>query len=159
MPSPASDTNTTPGATYDAIEGRFRIIKKDAQKLKSEIDNGDRAPAPARGATASTNNEATPKTPRAKKTNGNGTPTTARKDKVIAGRVNKNVATPRKGVKVEGINGEDYLMMDDGIENGNGNMVMGVKAEVDSSGSSFFGGEEDAVGEVVNGWTYGDLGI
>lgn len=57
---------------------------------------------------------------------------------------------------MEGINGEDYLMMDgeidisgEGIENGNGNMVLGVKEEVVSSGSSFFGGEEDAVGEVV----------
>ena len=37
------------GATYDAIEGRFRIIRKEADKLKTEIDSGTRAPAPPRG--------------------------------------------------------------------------------------------------------------
>ena len=49
----------------------------------------------------------------------------------------------------------------EGIENGNGggNMVLGVKEEAVSSGSSFFGGEEDAVHEVVSGWPFGDLGI
>ena len=37
------------GATYDAIEGRFRAVRKQAEKLKGEIDSGQRAPAPARG--------------------------------------------------------------------------------------------------------------
>lgn len=37
------------GATYDAIEGRFRIIRKEAEKLKAEIETGERGPAPARG--------------------------------------------------------------------------------------------------------------
>ncbi|KAL9059249.1 MAG: hypothetical protein Q9162_001286 [Coniocarpon cinnabarinum] len=37
------------GATYDAIEGRFRIIRKEAVKMKTELDHGDRQPAPPRG--------------------------------------------------------------------------------------------------------------
>lgn len=41
------------GATYDSIEGRFRIIKKEAAKLKEEIENGSRPEAPARGKTVS----------------------------------------------------------------------------------------------------------
>ncbi|KAB8342783.1 hypothetical protein FH972_022381 [Carpinus fangiana] len=41
------------GATYDSIEGRFRIIKKEAAKLKEEIENGTRPEAPARGKTVS----------------------------------------------------------------------------------------------------------
>ena len=42
------------GATYDSIEGRFRIIKKEAANLKAEIDNGVRAEAPPRGVGNST---------------------------------------------------------------------------------------------------------
>lgn len=41
------------GATYDSIEGRFRIIRKEADKLKSEIDSGTRDPAPPRGTASS----------------------------------------------------------------------------------------------------------
>lgn len=52
------------GATYDAIEGRFRIIRKDAEKLKAELDNGEREPAPNRG-TKSANS--TPRKPRPSK--------------------------------------------------------------------------------------------
>lgn len=52
------------GATYDAIEGRFRIIKKQAQKLKEEVENG-RPIAPPRGANRSADTTPRkPKTPR-----------------------------------------------------------------------------------------------
>lgn len=37
------------GATYDSIEGRFRIIKKEASQLQTEIDSGLRPEAPIRG--------------------------------------------------------------------------------------------------------------
>lgn len=37
------------GATYDAVEGRFRKIKKDAGVLQAEVDSGERPPAPIRG--------------------------------------------------------------------------------------------------------------
>ena len=53
------------GATYDAIEGRFRIIKREAQKLKGEIDEGRREPAPNRGGKA----QVTPRKPRTPQTN------------------------------------------------------------------------------------------
>lgn len=37
------------GATYDSIEGRFRIIKREAAILRGEIDKGERPEAPPRG--------------------------------------------------------------------------------------------------------------
>lgn len=48
------------GATYDAIEGRFRGIRKEAEKLKVEIESGQRAPAPSRG----TGEKRSPRKPR-----------------------------------------------------------------------------------------------
>ena len=48
------------GATYDSIEGRFRIIRKEAEKLKVEIDSGQRPPAPPRG----TGEKRSPRKPR-----------------------------------------------------------------------------------------------
>ena len=107
------------GATYDSIEGRFRIIKREAAVLKAEIDSGVRAPAPPRGGptagTASTSfasNASTssqPSTPKKPKT-----PATKKKDGVIAGRVGKN-GTPTKktnGVKKEA-GGETLTMIKD----------------------------------------------
>ncbi|KAL8806889.1 MAG: hypothetical protein Q9182_001018 [Xanthomendoza sp. 2 TL-2023] len=93
------------GATYDAVEGRFRIIKKEAEKLLKEIANGERPEAPPRGSskpsTKENGNSMTPKkgtpkprsisTPRGEKKKGvNG-------DKVVGGRVSKNVdVSPKK---------------------------------------------------------------
>ena len=57
------------GATYDSIEGRFRIVRKEAEKLKAEIESGCRAPAPARGTGSKTS---TPKKPRAIPDGGSG---------------------------------------------------------------------------------------
>ncbi|KAL8700017.1 MAG: hypothetical protein Q9201_005682, partial [Fulgogasparrea decipioides] len=42
------------GATYDSIEGRFRIIKKAAAALQAELDFGQRSPAPPRGGSSKT---------------------------------------------------------------------------------------------------------
>lgn len=97
-----------PGATYDAIEGRFRIIKKEAAKLLAEIESGQRPAAPPRGnamsksssfATTSTDDNdsiSTPKkprkprstntTPRAKKSSAAG----GGGDKVLDGRISKS---------------------------------------------------------------------
>lgn len=79
------------GATYDSIEGRFRIIKKEATALKAEIDNGDR-PEPAA------------RTPRRNKP----TLSTPKKEKIIGGRVNKSAGTPSKkrGTVIKGIKEE-----------------------------------------------------
>ncbi|CAO1602223.1 MAG: hypothetical protein LQ349_000740 [Xanthoria aureola] len=96
------------GATYDAIEGRFRIIKKEAAKLLAEIESGQRPAAPPRGnamsksssfATTSTDDNdsiSTPKkprkprstntTPRAKKSSAAG----GGGDKVLDGRISKS---------------------------------------------------------------------
>lgn len=77
-----------PGATYDSIEGRFRIIKKEAAAMKAEVDSGERAEAPTRGATSAT---ATPKKARA-------TTNTPKKERIIGGRVTKGngFGTPSK---------------------------------------------------------------
>ena len=89
-------------ATYDSIEGRFRIIKREAAVLKAEIDSGSRPEAPPRG-----NNTpvGTPKKPRS--TNA-GTPKV--NDKTLSGRVNKNsTATPTKKSKVKAEEDGDYV--------------------------------------------------
>ena len=73
------------GATYDSIEGRFRIIRAEAATLKAEVDSGERSEAPARGTTLST-----PRKPRS-------TANTPKKDKAVGGRVTKsNNVTPSK---------------------------------------------------------------
>ncbi|KAI9873941.1 MAG: hypothetical protein M1830_008064 [Pleopsidium flavum] len=86
--------------TYDSIEGRFRIIKKEAALLKAELESGTRTPAPLRGAHHSNNNNNTsfsstgsqnstprkPRTPRTPKREAGG---------VVGGRVSKNL-TPTK---------------------------------------------------------------
>ena len=138
--------NRSAGATYDSIEGRFRIIKKDAKVLKDEIENGIRPEAPARGPTntsfASTISEPiTPKKPRGKKTTA-GSPT-PKKEKVLSGRVSKN-GTPAKSVRTLANYGR-------GMAEEGENVVKGIKQEAISSGSSLYGGEEDAMGDVFEG--------
>ena len=97
--------------------------------------------------------DATPKKPRAKKGAVNGTPT-PKKEKVINGRVTKS-GGPNKGAK-------NPLGLDGSSENGSGKVVNGIKEELVSSGaSSFFGGDEDAVGDVDvamgTGWEFSDI--
>lgn len=73
------------GATYDSIEGRFRIIRTEAAALKAEVDSGERGEAPARGTTISTSRK-----PRSNLT-------TPKKDKTAGGRVSKSSnGTPSK---------------------------------------------------------------
>ena len=55
------------GATYDAIEGRFRIVRKDAGQLRNELESGERPPAPPRGNQGS--NHSTPRKSRAGRAN------------------------------------------------------------------------------------------
>ena len=84
--TPLYDIDQQPtGATYDSIEGRFRIIRTEAAALKAEVDSGERGEAPARGTTIST-----PRKPRSNLT-------TPRKDKTAGGRVSKSSnGTPSK---------------------------------------------------------------
>lgn len=68
------------GTTYDSIETRFRSVKKEAKRLKAEIETGLR-PAVA------------PPTPRKRKADGNrSAPSTPRK----APKVNRKLVTPRE---------------------------------------------------------------
>ena len=90
--------DNAPGATYDSIEGRFRIIKKEAAALKAEIDNGDRPEAPIRGASSANS------TPRKNKSS----ISIPKKEKTIGGRIYKSNGTPTKkrGTATKGIKEE-----------------------------------------------------
>ncbi|KAF6231282.1 hypothetical protein HO173_010425 [Letharia columbiana] len=92
------------GATYDSIEGRFRIIKKEAVALKAEVDSGERPEAPARGTVSAT---VTPKKPKSTV----GTPS---KGKTVGGRVGKSNGTPSKkrgnGIKEEPQSGSSSFL-------------------------------------------------
>jgi len=73
----------TTGATYDAIEGQFRKIRKGAKELKARVESGEIPSAPPRGA------KSHPTTPRKLL----ATP----KDRTATGRVSKSSnATPTK---------------------------------------------------------------
>lgn len=117
--------NASTGATYDSIEGRFRIIKKEAAVLKGEIDSGARPEAPIRGK----DTNSTTGTPKKAKTTTTTTTTTPKKDKTVSGRVSKstNNTPTKKG----------------------GNTVNGIKEEPESSTSSFLSGTGTKEGEVV----------
>lgn len=111
---------TSPGATYDSIEGRFRIIKREATALKTEAESGtdpitetvkdelDGHDIISRAQIATPKKGRAPKTP-VKKENG-----------TVGGRINKsanNTPTKRKtGVA--------------------GNAIRGMKEEILSSESS-----------------------
>ncbi|KAL9024372.1 MAG: hypothetical protein Q9196_006567 [Gyalolechia fulgens] len=103
------------GATYDAIEGRFRIIKREAAKLLAEVESGARPAAPPRGSSntakfsfttsddGDVNVLATPKKVR-KPRSTNTTPRATKRDKVIEGRVAKaEGASPTKRNRAESI--------------------------------------------------------
>ncbi|KAI9784682.1 MAG: hypothetical protein M1816_000747 [Peltula sp. TS41687] len=74
------------GATYDAIEGRFRKIKADAMVLKKEVESGERPEAPPRGAGSAKS------TPRKKKADA-----AVGGDGVVGGRVTKAAKGGRGG--------------------------------------------------------------
>ena len=123
------------GATYDSIEGRFRIIRKEAAAMKAEIESGARPAAPPRNANAGGSNSgpATPKKPK----------TASKKDKTITGRVTKsNASTPSK-------------------KNTNGDVVNGIKQEQDSGASSFsILDDADAEGEeMMDGNSFFDMDV
>ena len=102
------------GATYDSIEGRFRIVRKDAVALKKEVDSGARPSAPPRGSSNTVNGASSTNSVRANKNTtprkqGRGgaivarggsnsiTPTpgpaSAKKEKIISGRITKSSTT------------------------------------------------------------------
>ena len=102
------------GATYDSIEGRFRIIKREAAVLKAEIESGARPQAPPRGGPNSSfasnaSNGSQTSTPKKAKT-----PATKKKDGVIGGRISKN-GTPSKKAKAmkEEAGGENATVIKD----------------------------------------------
>ncbi|KAL9608170.1 MAG: hypothetical protein Q9167_006974 [Letrouitia subvulpina] len=115
------------GATYDAIEGRFRHIRRQAAQMVEEVNSGARPAAPARGngnasANSTGNNSfaaggddvvndtlpTTPKKSKGPKTPGS-TPRSGKKnaqgEKVLTGRVNKNQTNTGAGAKANGKGG------------------------------------------------------
>lgn len=93
------------GATYDAIEGHFRKIRKEAVTLREEHD--ERAADPASSTLA-------PKTPRKRKSKA---PSSA----VIGGRVKKNPGSGRRGkaIKEEEDDEDGGVAVDTGLETEN----------------------------------------
>ena len=123
------------GATYDSIEGRFRIIRKEAAAMKAEIESGARPSAPPRNSNAGGSN-AGPTTPKKAKT-------AIKKEKTISGRVTKsNASTPSK-------------------KNTKGNTANGIKQEQESAGSSFsIMDDVDAEGEeMMDGNAFFDMDV
>ncbi len=116
------------GATYDSIEGRFRIIKREAAVLRAEIEQGERPEAPERGGAAKKSTAAesmaasssstgilgdkvkSPRKPRTPKKAGIKQEDGGR---VLTGRVGKSGGSPTKGkngsimVKAEPMMGDD----------------------------------------------------
>ncbi|KAI4212056.1 MAG: hypothetical protein LQ351_005238 [Letrouitia transgressa] len=110
------------GATYDAVEGRFRQIRRQAAQMIEEVNSGARPAAPTRGSgnNLSANNSfatggddvvdtpTTPKKPKGTKTPGS-TPRSGKKnttgEKILTGRVNKNQANVSAHVKANGKGG------------------------------------------------------
>ncbi|KAF2433694.1 hypothetical protein EJ08DRAFT_676492 [Tothia fuscella] len=97
------------GATYDAIEGRFRKAKKDAAALAEEAKD---RPVPK---SRSDKPASTVSPPRKKAANGNG---------VKSGRVTKS--TPRKGAKGKFQHGSDE---EDDSEGGGSSVKSPIKKE------------------------------
>lgn len=117
------------GATYDAIEGRFRIIRKDAAQLKEEVESGIRPAAPPRGGLkkdkvgSEDEDDEEPDTETGRK------PLTPKQmHGVLAGRVSKkNTPTKPKGRAAKGVKKEsdssESVLMDEvfsGADNGFG---------------------------------------
>ncbi|MCJ1450348.1 hypothetical protein MMC28_000679 [Mycoblastus sanguinarius] len=134
-PNPPSNPPTPTGATYDSIEGRFRIIRKEAAVLKSEVDSGAR---PA----------ATPKKPKTTTTT-----TTPKKDKTLGGRVGKPTnGTPTKkgggnvikGVKEEpGSSASSFFSVGEGAgEGGDGQWGEGMMIGLGDAAAFSFGMDE-----------------
>lgn len=122
------------GATYDSIEGRFRIIRKEAAAMKAEIESGARPAAPARNSNANTGGSG-PTTPKKPKT-------AVKKEKTITGRVTKsNASTPSK-------------------KNTNADVAAGIKQELESGATSFsIMDDVDAEGEeMLDGNSFFDMG-
>ena len=134
LATPSANSTSFSGATYDSIEGRFRIIRKEAAVMKAEVESGARPAAPPRNANAAGSNsgQTTPRKPK----------TTTKKDKTLTGRVTKsNASTPTK-------------------KNANGDLANGIKQEQDSAASSFsIMDEADAEGdEMMDGNAFFDMG-
>ncbi len=85
------------GATYDSIEGRFRIIKKEASQLQAEIDSGLRPEAPFRGnGSCPANGNGAARKPRTPKKDNNSN-TGSQNGGVFNGRVTKSAnSSPTK---------------------------------------------------------------
>lgn len=115
------------GATYDAIEGRFRKIKADAAQLIKEVESGERPEAPARGSGG------TPRKDRAKAATPTGSPTKG----VHAGRVGKTGGTSKgpKKAAAKGASAVDNTTMTPGLTGGSGMDGNGADDEWDEVGA------------------------
>ncbi|MCJ1244223.1 hypothetical protein MMC30_001421 [Trapelia coarctata] len=103
------------GTTYDSIEGQFRKIRKEAEKMKQKVDSGEQTEAPPRGNKKDGDSGAKPTKARKPRIS------PKKQDGVISGRVTKSITPTKKR----------------GVDQ---NAVKGVKEEMESSASSMMEG-------------------
>lgn len=126
------------GATYDAIEGHFRKIRKEATQLREEYD------ARAAGAPfSSTPVPEVPRKPRAKRTSKKGKAEAG--PAVLGGRVKKNAAAAKRGkmIKEEAAEEERDAVGDTDAETDNFGSQGGSSAAIsfDTNEDMFFSNE------------------
>ncbi|KAI4239565.1 MAG: hypothetical protein L6R40_005510 [Gallowayella cf. fulva] len=93
------------GATYDSIEGRFRIIKREAAKLLSEVESGSRPRAPPK--TKKSSSQATTSTSFDENGAESSTPTPTPKKSAVVRRTGSTNTTPR--AKKDALGGDKVI--------------------------------------------------
>ena len=126
------------GATYDAIEGRFRIIKRDAARLEAEMDGrvkredgASPAPSATKGKGDARGKGKTAGRPRAKATAGTGST-----QRVLGGRVTK--ARPAKSATEEKAKAKapEVVVLDDSSAADDDDEDVGAVAKAEPSSPS-----------------------
>ena len=131
------------GATYDAIEGRFRIIRREAAQLKEEVESGLRPAAPPRGGLKKDKGCSEDEDFEELDAEAGHKPLTPKqKHGVLTGRVSKkNTPTKPKGRAVKGVkkeNENNELILTDEVLSGAGDGFDGFAYNL--GGHDSFGG-------------------
>ena len=111
------------GATYDAIEGRFRKIKAEGDKLRREVENGERPEAPPRGAGSANS------TPKKRRASGNDSQGVLNGRVTKAGKAKAGKSPKGKKSAVETETSEESFGVVDWERAGNGSQEYGEEGE------------------------------
>jgi len=142
------------GATYDAIEGQFRKIRKEADVLRQKVKSGEHSEAPPRGNKQESDSGVKPTKTRKPRVS------PKKQDSVISGRITKSITpTKKRGVDQNTVNGvreemesSASSMMEghhgDSFYDGDGDFGFSLVEQV-SFGVDEFGGETNYIGDGV----------